>query len=132
MFGKNEVKKLAYEFAKKINVEIPTSWEEHWAAGRRWFDSFLQRHPVLSVRKPEATSMARARAFNRENVNMFFNNYNSVLDGYPYQPASIWNMDETGFTTVPKADRVVSRKGFKCANMTNSFYICKHCDSDGE
>lgn len=34
------------------------------AAGRKWFDSFLQRHPTLTLRSPESLSFARAKATN--------------------------------------------------------------------
>jgi len=59
-----DVKKLAYEFALKLDLKIPPSWTKHEFAGDDWFSSFLKRNNTLSIRKPEATSLARAMNFN--------------------------------------------------------------------
>lgn len=108
----HEVKRLAYEYAKKIGVEYPSVWDDNGVADNNWFDDFLRRHSVLSVQKPEAQ---RVNGFNRENVNIFFNRYDSALDTFPhpYDATSIWTMDEYGFSTVSKANRVVTRKSAK-------------------
>ena len=43
----------------------------------------------------------------------FFDNLNKVLNKYDIGPGSIWNMDETGVTTVQRPDRIVARRGRK-------------------
>ncbi|KAG7261368.1 hypothetical protein CRUP_004133, partial [Coryphaenoides rupestris] len=53
-----EVRKLAYSFAVHNNVAVRTNWAEKEMA---------DEHPSLSIRTPEATSLARASAFNEHN-----------------------------------------------------------------
>jgi hypothetical protein len=37
-------------------------------AGDKWYNGFIARHPEVSLRQPEATSVARARGFCKENI----------------------------------------------------------------
>lgn len=83
-------------------------------AGYRWQAAFMKRHPKLSLRTPELTSINRVKSFCKANVDVFFNNLEKVLETTPYEANSIWNMDETGFSTVPsKIGKVISLKGMK-------------------
>lgn len=104
---------LAYDFAKKLNLPVPTAWEICAMAGIDWLRGFLKRHPEISIRKPQATSLARATAFNRVNVSAFYDKLKMLMDTYHFPPQNIYNMDETGITTVQVPDRVIARKGVK-------------------
>lgn len=112
-FGLNPIdaRSLAYQYAKTLNVSYPSSWVREEMAGLEWFRGFMSRHPRLSLRKPEATSLARASAFNPTNVAAFFANYFAVMDAIKVGPSDIWNIDETGVSTVHRAVRVISRRG---------------------
>lgn len=93
-----QVRGLAYDFAKKLKLPVPVSWEICQMAGVDWASNFLKRFPELSVRKPRATSLARATAFNRVNVAAFFEKLKFLMNKYNFSPQKIYNMDE--FTTV--------------------------------
>lgn len=104
-------RKLAYEYALKLQKNFPQQWHTNGMAGIEWIRSFMNRHPRLSLRKPENTSVARASAFNKHNVDVFFNNYEEVQTKYSFKPSRIWNTDETGISTVMQAPKVIAETG---------------------
>ncbi|XP_065642267.1 uncharacterized protein LOC136073906 [Hydra vulgaris] len=73
----------------------------------------MKRQPELSLRTPEATSFARSTAFNRHTVGEFFRNIKTVRNRYKFDPYCIYNVDETGLTTVQKPVKVLAGKGSK-------------------
>lgn len=114
-----DVKKLAYEFALKLYIKIPPNWTKLELAGDDWFSSFLKRNNTLSIRKPEATSLSRAMKFNPINVKLFMDKYDSVLVKYKFEAHEIYNLDETGITTVQNPGKVVAQKGKKTGRSDN-------------
>ena len=114
-FGLNSinVRILAFEFARHVRASYPATWNRDGMADVEWFRSFMSRHPRLSIRTPEATSLARVRAFNPLNVPRFFSNYGALMDVAGVGPTDIWNLDETGVTTVHRGVRIVARRGAK-------------------
>ena len=65
-------------------------------ASRDWLTNFLKRHPRLSIRVPQATSLARASGFNRHTVQCFFGKLGEIYDKYKFEPGDIYNFDESG------------------------------------
>ena len=66
-----DARKLAFEIADINNV--PTRFnDEKKIAGNAWLSGFLERHPELSIRIPEPTSLARASGFNKNQVKQYF------------------------------------------------------------
>ena len=114
-------RKLSYQYACKLQRSMPASWTENEQAGADWFSCFIKRHQTLSIRKPEATSLSRATSFNKVNVNQFFDNLSDVLERFSFQVSDIWNVDETGVTTVQRPDKVIARRGNKqIGSMTSA------------
>ncbi|XP_069102972.1 uncharacterized protein [Argopecten irradians] len=106
-------RELAYQCAISFGISIPESWERDKCAGTDWFQGFLKRHGSLSLRTPEATSLSRATSFNKHNISTFFSNLGQVYERYGFAAKDVWNVDETGITTVQKPRRIVAGKGVK-------------------
>ena len=112
-----EVRVLAYQCATQYAIPMPLSWSEMGRAGCDWFTGFLKRHSSLSIRTPEATSIWRATAFNRPIVEMFYDTLAIVMDKHKFEAKDIWNVDETGITTVQKPNKIVDTTGAKQVGM---------------
>lgn len=108
-----EVRKLAFECAVAYGIDFPESWRKNQCAGEDWLTNFLKVNKDLSIRTPEATSLQRAINFNKTNVSAFFDKLGEVRDRYGFTTANIWNLDETGVTTVQRVGKVVAQKGTK-------------------
>ncbi|GAB0086563.1 HTH CenpB-type DNA-binding domain [Sergentomyia squamirostris] len=108
------IKQLAYEYAVFLGKDIPESWKKIKAAGKHWYIGFMKRHKnTLSLRSPENTSVARCTSFNRENVEVFQKNLDQLMREYSFSPSRIWNLDETGLSSVLRNPKVVAKKGSK-------------------
>ena len=97
-----QVRRFAYTYAVACNRKIPPSWADREIAGVDWFSCFMKRNKSLSIRSAQSTSLARATSFNRTNVEAFFKNLTTVMKRLKIGPSDIWNIDETGVTTVHK------------------------------
>ena len=114
-----DVRRLAYDVAVTTGTNYPFN-QTNKLAGKDWLKSFLRRHPDLSIRQPQGTNLSRAVGFNRAKVNEFFGIYKDVLNGHEYLPSKVWNMDETGITSVHQPGKVVASKGVRqVAKMTS-------------
>ena len=114
MFGvsRNDLRSLAFQLAAKNGLAHAFNTTK-LMAGSHWYYLFIKRHPQLSLRQPEATSIARARGFNRKSVSDFFNLLEGVIEKYSLSGTRIFNMDESGLTSVQKPGKVISLKGKK-------------------
>ena len=104
---------LVYSLAQANTLKHPAKWDEDHLAGKDWFWGFMQRHPRLSIRTPEATSINRAFSFNRYTVGLFYDNLEDVYQSLGITGRSVYNLDETGITTVHNVPRVIAKKGVK-------------------
>lgn len=102
---------LAYQYAEKNKICHPFRND---TAGEQWYQNFMLRHPELKLRQPEPTSIARARGFNRPQVELFFQNLKAALDRYKITLDNMYNVDETGIqTSSKKPPKVISMVGKK-------------------
>lgn len=113
MFGLSclDVRRLAFDFAVKMDLQHRFSVQNK-LAGVDWLKGFMARNPQLSIRLPEGTNMSRAVGFNREQVATFYRAYREVLIESGASALKVWNVDETGVSTVQKP---TNRDAAKCA-----------------
>ncbi|XP_022198888.1 tigger transposable element-derived protein 6-like [Nilaparvata lugens] len=108
---KNELRCAAYSLAEKNKIPHTFNHEKKMA-GKDWVAGFKKRHPSISLRTPEATSLARAQGFNKVNVCKFFDILKTVLDNHSFPAHRIYNCDETGLLTVQsRSTKVFALKG---------------------
>ncbi|KAJ8945485.1 hypothetical protein NQ314_009238 [Rhamnusium bicolor] len=101
-FSREQARKLAYEMAVKNDIKIPDNWKKSTTAGIEWYKGFYKRHPQLSLRKPEATSLMLRR-------------HPNFMNG-----SRIFNLDETGNTTVQMTHKVLATKGVRQVSQNTS------------
>ncbi|XP_046397706.1 MFS-type transporter clz9-like [Ischnura elegans] len=107
---KNQFGKLCFSYAENLGLSHRFNTEKK-AAGKEFIANYL-KNCKLSLRKPEATSVARLMAFNRVNVGKFFETLKELRLNYLFKAQNIYNIDETGFSTVPtKTPKVISPIG---------------------
>lgn len=115
-----EARKLAYEYAMKLNKNIPSSWQDNQCAGRDWLEGFIKRAGNISLRKPEATSLVRSMGFNKPVVAEFYTKLYELLQRHQFGPDNIFNLDETGLTTVQTPGKVITKTGVKQVGQVTS------------
>lgn len=114
------LRSLAFEFAEKNKLEHRFD-KTSKMAGKGWLRGFLKRHKDVTLRQPTATSLARAVGFNEPQCKRFYDNLCQLIKKYKFPPHAVYNMDESGFSTVPnKPPKVFSTKGKRCVNKISS------------
>jgi hypothetical protein len=116
--GQKEIRELAYQFSVSNNLNVFS--KKHKKAGYYWFKGFMERHPDLRVRKPEALSAARAMGMNKVLVDKWFQEYDNLVTslGIKEVPSHIWNCDETGLVDHFERRRAVGTVGEPCYQIT--------------
>ena len=119
--SRKEVVLLAYQFAKELSKKYPTSWDVNGKAGEQWLTDFMRRHQnMISLRKPQPTSLSRSIAFNKPVIAAFFEKFTDVIEKHKLGAQQIYNMDESGLSTVHNPPKVLSVKGRKQVGCVTS------------
>ncbi|CAK1554963.1 unnamed protein product [Leptosia nina] len=117
--SKLKTHELVYEYATAIKKN-PDNWTEKKLASKDWLRGFFKRQPQLSIRTPEATSLSQATSFNKKNVGDFFENLKTVYERHPFGPESIYDIDESGLSTVQRTQKVIALRGTKQVGQVTS------------
>lgn len=110
---KREARLLVFEYASVNKIKCPEKWEAEKIAGKEWMRMFKNRLKKLSLQKHEPTSLARSISFNEAIVKMFYDNYKNVQSRYKFKENNIYNLDETGNSTVHNPPKMIVPKGVK-------------------
>ncbi|KAJ8877640.1 hypothetical protein PR048_022095 [Dryococelus australis] len=58
---RSEFFRLAYDLAQKNTITHPLNWDKNRSAGNEWLKGFNHRYSEIVLKKPEQTTIARAR-----------------------------------------------------------------------
>lgn len=94
-----QLRTVAFEFAENNKIKHNFNQQLN-LAGVDWFYNFVRQNLTVTVRKPEAISISRITAFNKTEVLLFFQNLGELMLKFKFCPTRVYNMDETGITTV--------------------------------
>ena len=88
----------------------------------RWFcrNGYKWTELILGTELNCLTSISRAVAFNMPKVNEFFYVYSALLKSQTFVPSRVWNMDETGVSTVQRPTKIVAIKGIRTVGKMTS------------
>ena len=80
-----------------------------------WWQSFIRRHPTLTLRTAVPLSIARASATDAHMIDSYFDKLEKILvkNNILNKASNIFNCDETGFSLAPKSPKVVTTVGSK-------------------
>lgn len=78
------------------------------------------RNPRISLRVPEATSAARAQAFNKPQIERFFKLLGDTIEIHGFTADRIFNVDESGLSTVQAPQKIFATKGRKQVGAVTS------------
>lgn len=90
---------LSNQSAKSLKLKYPTNWDETRLGGREWLEGFMHRSPHLSLRTPESTSLSRSILLIKQ-MYPYFWQLDDTMGGKQFSPQTIYNIDETGLTSV--------------------------------
>ncbi|KAJ8018011.1 hypothetical protein HOLleu_44240 [Holothuria leucospilota] len=92
------------KYATRNNVKVPENWSVKKKAGEAFWLR-IKKTSVTCYPCPRSNIPGSVQtAFNRHTVGRFYANLAEVMDRYKFEARDIYNVDETGCTTVQKAN----------------------------
>ena len=87
-----------------------------------WWDSFMKRHPQLTLRTPEKLAYVRGIMGNKEVIGAYFDLLEETLskNGILDKPAVIFNVDKTGMPLDHKPEKAIAEKGARIVTAHTS------------
>ncbi|XP_076035778.1 uncharacterized protein LOC143021873 isoform X3 [Oratosquilla oratoria] len=116
--GLTAVRRLAFDYAMKKDKTCPDSWKHNCMAGKDWMAGFMKRHCKITLHLPESTSVASVQAFNKQSVGEFFDIWTKTQAEKMFGPESVYNLDETGITTVQNVPKILATREQKQIGQT--------------
>lgn len=108
---------LLYSIQMYLNINKRVTPFPNNVPGRRWYDNFRERHPLISEKISQNLTASRA-AITEEKLRNWHSDINkycereNILDILE-DPTRIFNMDEKGFILTPNNEIVLVRRGDK-------------------
>lgn len=93
--SRSEFLKLSFDLAGSLKLPHRFNTEKKMA-GKDFYSAFMKRHPELTYRKPQSTSLMRSVGFNKPQVGRFFDQLRKLQKDHSFRPSRIYNADETG------------------------------------
>ena len=118
LFGltRNDVRQFVFKFCETKNIKNNFN-QASQRAGKDWLNGYLKRHPAISMRIPEPTSIQRAMGFNKPKVDRYMKLLEATIfdesGNRAINEGNIFNVDESGFTICHKPGKVLAKKGKK-------------------
>ena len=111
---KDQLQDSVKKIVDDLNLQTPFKGGR---PGKRWYSSFLKRHPDLITRLPQNLTTSRA-SVTKPQLKRWFEEVHSYLkenkfDDILKEPNRVFNMDETAFFLNPKGNKVLAPKGEK-------------------
>lgn len=97
-FSSASLRKLAYYYAVMKEISHPFN-ETRKMSGEDWEICFRHRHPELTLRSADATSLNRIFGFTKEKVEKLYNNLQAIRERYAIPPRTMLQMDETEYSS---------------------------------
>lgn len=111
---KDDVKNVVKEFLDADARPRKNPFKDN-LPGKKWYESFLRRHPSIAIRTPEPVTDASSKVSEKDirgwfaQIKLYLRdkNFAEILD----DPTRIFNGDETNFMMCPKTRKVLAPKG---------------------